>query len=131
MALKQGAGTATVLWEWVLWARRSRIPAFVELQRSIVRHWQAITAAADHGLSNGLIESTNTKIRLITRIAFGFKSPDALIALAMLHLGGNTVPAYQAVNSRQPDPRNRQESPFSHGPQPERRMRLSPHVALQ
>jgi len=29
----------------------------------------------------------NTKIRLITRIAFGFKSPDALIALAMLSLG--------------------------------------------
>jgi len=28
----------------------------------------------------------NTKIRLITRIAFGFKSPDALIALAMLSL---------------------------------------------
>ena len=26
----------------------------------------------------------NTKIRLITRIAFGFTSPDALIALAML-----------------------------------------------
>ena len=31
--------------------------------------------------SNGLIESTNTKIRLITRIAFGFKSPEALIML--------------------------------------------------
>jgi len=39
--------------------------------------------------SNGLIESTNTKIRLITRIAFGFKSPDALIALALLSLGGH------------------------------------------
>jgi transposase len=38
--------------------------------------------------SNGLIESTNTKIRLITRIAFGFKSPEALIALALLSLGG-------------------------------------------
>lgn len=33
----------------------------------------------------------NTKIRLITRIAFGFRSPDALIALAMLSLGGLTV----------------------------------------
>lgn len=31
----------------------------------------------------------NTKIRLITRIAFGFKSPDALIALATLSLGGH------------------------------------------
>jgi len=40
-------------------------------------------------LSNGLIKSTNTKIRLITRIVFGFKSPDALIALALLSLGGH------------------------------------------
>lgn len=39
--------------------------------------------------ASGLIESTNTKIRLITRIAFGFKSPDALIALALLSLGGH------------------------------------------
>ena len=30
-----------------------------------------------------------TKIRLITRIAFGFTSPDALIALTMLSLGGH------------------------------------------
>lgn len=43
--------------------------------------------AIGHQLSNGLIESTNTKIRLITRMAFGFKSADALIALAMLSLG--------------------------------------------
>jgi Transposase len=42
----------------------------------------------DYGLSNGLIESTNTKIRLLTRIAFGFRSPEALIALALLALGG-------------------------------------------
>ena len=39
-------------------------------------------------MSNALIESTNTKIRLLTRIAFGFRSPEALIALAMLALGG-------------------------------------------
>jgi hypothetical protein len=31
---------------------------------------------------NGLIESTNTKIRLLTRMAFGFAIPCALIALA-------------------------------------------------
>jgi len=43
----------------------------------------------EHGLSNGLIESTDTKIRLITRLAFGFRSPEALIALALLSLGGH------------------------------------------
>jgi hypothetical protein len=39
--------------------------------------------------SNALIESVNTKIRLLTRIAFGFRSPRALIATAMHSLGGH------------------------------------------
>lgn len=74
---------------WISWARRCRIPAFVKLQKSIVKHRSRILAAIEHKLSNGLIESTNTKIRLITRIAFGFHSAHALIALAMLNLGGH------------------------------------------
>jgi transposase len=74
---------------WISWARRCRIAAFVDLQRRIVKHKTSILAAIEHGLSNGRIESVNTKIRLITRVAFGFKSPDALIALAMLNLGGH------------------------------------------
>jgi transposase len=74
---------------WICWARRCRIPVFVELGRRIVKHRQAIDAALDHGLSQGLIESVNTKIRLLARIAFGFRSPQALIALAMLALGGH------------------------------------------
>ena len=74
---------------WIGWARRCRIDAFVELQRRIVKHQASILAAIEHGLSNGRIESVNTKIRLITRVAFGFRSTDALIALAMLNLGGH------------------------------------------
>jgi hypothetical protein len=44
-------------------------------------------AAFDHDLSNALVESTDTKIRA-DWVAFGFRSPEALIALAMLSLGG-------------------------------------------
>ena len=77
---------------WISWARRCRIPVFVELARRIVNHRDTIDAALDHGLSQGLIESTNTKIRLLTRIAFGFRSAEALIALAMLALGGHRPP---------------------------------------
>ena len=95
--LKEGLRTVFVLKgdagkealdRWISWARRCRIPAFVALQRRIVKHRAAIDAALEHRLSQGLIESTNTKIRLLTRIAFGFRSPQALIALAMLALGG-------------------------------------------
>ncbi len=85
-ALKGDAGKHA-LDQWIVWARRCRIPAFVKLQRAIVRHRASIDATLDHGLSNALIESTNTKIRLLTRIAFGFHDPEALIALAMLALG--------------------------------------------
>jgi len=74
---------------WVAWARRCRIESFVTLQRRIVGHRTQILASIAHGLSNGLIESVNTKIRLITRMAFGFANPGPLIALAMLTLGGH------------------------------------------
>lgn len=74
--------------QWLIWARRCQIPAFIDLARKITKHRESIDAALEHNLSNALVESTNTKIRLLTRIAFGFKSPEALIALAMLSLGG-------------------------------------------
>lgn len=80
---------ADALERWINWARRCRIPAFVKLQRSILKHRARILAAIEHNLSNGLVESTNTKIRLITRMAYGFASPQSLIALAMLNLGGH------------------------------------------
>lgn len=74
---------------WIQWARRSRIESFVTLQRRIGVHREQILAAIEHGLSNGLVESMNTKIRLLTRIAFAFVHPEALISLAMLNLGGH------------------------------------------
>jgi transposase len=80
---------AEALDRWISWARRCRIPAFVKLARTITEHRDLILTSIEHGLSNGRTESVNTKIRLITRIAFGFKSPDALIGLAMLSLGGH------------------------------------------
>ena len=76
------------LGKWLSWARRSRLPSFVRLAQRIVKYRASIEATLDHDLSNALIESANTKIRLLTRIAFGFHSAEALIALAMLSLGG-------------------------------------------
>ncbi len=78
----------------------------MKLQKSIVKHRDRVLAAIEHGLSNGLVESTNTKVRLITRMAYGFASPEPLIALALLSLGGTARPS-RAGN----DPRISQESP--------------------
>lgn len=73
---------------WLSWARRSRLSEFVKLARSITRHRHRILASIHHGLNNGRVESMNTKIRLITRVAFGFHSANSLIAMAMLTLSG-------------------------------------------
>ena len=90
-AVKGHAGKEA-LDRWLSWAARCRIPAFVALGRKIRKHRAAIDATLEHGLSNALIESTNTKIRLLQRMAFGFHSAQALIGLAMLALGGFRPP---------------------------------------
>ena len=72
-ALKGEEGRV-LLERWLGWARRCRIPAFVELARRIAKHREAIDATLEHRLSNGLVESTNTKIRLLTRMPSGSKA---------------------------------------------------------
>jgi transposase len=76
------------LTSWLWWASHCRIPAFVELAKKVRKHRAAIEASLEYGLSNARTEGINTRIRLITRRAFGFRSAEALIALAMLSLGG-------------------------------------------
>jgi transposase len=88
----KGTAGMIALAHWLAWAQRCRIPEFTELARKIRRHRPEIYACLDNGLSNALIESVNTKIRLITRTAYGFKDPAALIALAKLTLGGYRPP---------------------------------------
>jgi transposase len=77
---------------WLAWASRSKLPAFVKLARTIREHKVRIYAAVIHGLSNARVESMNTKLRLIMRRAFGFRSVEALIGLAMLAHGGLCPP---------------------------------------
>jgi transposase len=78
--------------EWIAWARRCRLPSFVKLARTITAQRAGIVAAIEHGLSNARVEAINTQIRMITRRAYGFHSPGALIALAMLSLAGLCPP---------------------------------------
>jgi transposase len=90
--LRQPWRALRLLDDWLIWARRCRLPAFVKLARSITEHRAGIEAALVHDLSNARVESMNARLRLLTRIAFGFRSPDALIALAMLSLDGYCPP---------------------------------------
>jgi transposase len=88
---------------WLTWARRSRIRSFVKLAKTISQHYQGIVATLTHRLSNARIEAINTTLRLICRRAYGVHSADALIALAMLTVGG----LRPSLPSRLPNPRTR------------------------
>jgi transposase len=96
-ALKEGLRTVfqlhgepalEALTRWLRWAQRCQIPAFVRLAHRVRNYWRPIAATLTHGLTNALVESVNTKIRLIARRAFGFHNVHALIGLAQLSLGG-------------------------------------------
>jgi transposase len=77
---------------WLAWARRSRLPAFVKLAATISRYLPLVRNTLDHGLSNARVEATNTHLRVLTRRAYGYHSPDTLIAMAMLTRGGLCPP---------------------------------------
>jgi transposase len=88
----KGVRALVMLERWLGSAARCGIPAFVELGRRIRKNPTGIEAALLNNLSNALVESTNTKLRVLTRMAYGFRQPEHLIALALLDRGGFCPP---------------------------------------
>jgi transposase len=82
----------TLLGGWIAWAQRCRLEPFVKLAKTIKRYRALILNAVEHGLSNARSEATNTHLRLLTRRAYGYHSPEALIAMAELTRGGLCPP---------------------------------------
>ena len=68
---------STALDKWRRRAWSCRIEQFVELQRKIKRHKDAIIATITNGISNARIEATNNKIKLSVRMAYGFRNIEA------------------------------------------------------
>ena len=97
------AAAIALLEAWLSWARRCRIASFVKLAKTISAHYAGIVATRTHRLSNARTEAINTTLRLICRRAYGFHSADALIALAMLTVGG----LRPSLPGRAPNPRIR------------------------
>ena len=77
---------------WIRSAQHCRIAAFVELQRKIRRHREHILNTIRFGLSNARIEATNNKIKLLLRIAYGFRNIDTMISLVMLFCSSIEIP---------------------------------------
>ena len=74
------------------WAAHSKIPEMLTLARRLRRFHHLIGNTLDHRLSNARSEATNTHIRLLTRKAYGYHTPEALIAMIELTRGGLCPP---------------------------------------
>jgi transposase len=86
------ADARALLGGWIAWAQRCRLEPFVKLAKTIRKYHALILNAVEHGLSNARSEATNTHLRLLTRRAYGYHSPEALIAMANLTRGGLCPP---------------------------------------
>jgi transposase len=72
---------------WISRAQRSRLPAFVKAAKTIRTFRQGLHDAIRLNINNGRAEGLNTVVRLITRRARGFHTPEAALALIMLTCG--------------------------------------------
>ena len=81
----------TELDKWLNWARRCRIKPFVELGKKIRRHYDGILASIKYGLPNARTEAVNNKIKLVIRMAYGFRNIQNMLDMVMLKCGCFTV----------------------------------------
>lgn len=78
--------------KWIKWAQHCRIPAFVELQKKIRRHYDAILATLKYHISNAQTEAINNKIKLAIRMAYGFRNLENMVSMVMLKCSDIVVP---------------------------------------
>jgi len=85
---RQPGHARRALEDWLAWASRSKLPPFVRVARTIRKHLEGVVAGLKERLTNGIVEGFNNKLRMIARRAFGFHSPEPLIAMLYLCCGG-------------------------------------------
>lgn len=75
---------AKVVDRWLATAAASTVVPVRNLARRMTQHRQLIINTITTGLSNGRLEGTNSKIRLLNHRGYGHQRPHALIALILL-----------------------------------------------
>lgn len=86
--MAKGDHGRSLLGGWLAWAKRSQLDPFIKLARTIEHYKPLIVNTLIHALSNARSEATNVHLRGLTRRSYGFHSPEALIAMALLTRGG-------------------------------------------
>lgn len=90
--------------QWIKGAQHCRLSQFVELQRKIKRNRDLILNTIEYGLNNARVEATNNKIKLLIRVAYGFRNTELMISLILLCCSSLRIPwprlkAFEAMKS--------------------------------
>jgi transposase len=76
---KDVPGTKRRLKRWLAWALRCRLRPLVRFARTVRAHLDGILTAVELGLSSGIVEGINNKIKTILKRSYGFLRTDTFI----------------------------------------------------
>jgi transposase len=80
-----------IFWDWYQWARHSALKPFQKLAIALKYRLDGILRFIDRKITNSPVEGMNSKIRMISHRAFGFRSAASLIAMIMLNCCGIAI----------------------------------------
>jgi transposase len=72
---------------WYFWATHSRLPAVIQVARTIRRHWDGVLRWFESRISNGILEGLNSLIQAAKARARGYRSTRNLITMAYMICG--------------------------------------------
>lgn len=72
---------------WYFWATHSRMAPIIKVAHTIRDHWEGILRWFHSGLTNALLEATNSLIQAAKAKARGYRSPQYLLTIAYLIAG--------------------------------------------
>jgi Transposase and inactivated derivatives len=64
---------AFLLVNWIFTAIKSNIKPIVQVAHTMLSHYEGLLSYFDHRISNGKIEGTNNKIKVLKRTAYGYR----------------------------------------------------------
>lgn len=95
---------AAELKNWIAEAGDSQIQPLIELSEKIKRHYQSIVYSIQYKANSAKSEAVNTSIKLLIRMARGFRNIDNMIALIYLKCSELIIP----LNNRCPSTTQKQ-----------------------
>jgi len=91
------AAAEAYLRRWCYGAKRSRLQPVKDFVASIESHWDGVIAWAQHRITNGLLEATNSLIQSAKRRARGYRSKTKMITIIYLIAGKLPLPSTHTI----------------------------------